>query len=451
MRKADEDSFRPANVAEPVHIFVLHDLPYKLRPTLAESFKRIVDVVHREHDTKVAESVHRRGAMIGDSGWSEKTAKLQPAMTVGRTHHGNLDMLIAQAGDTPSPFAFDRGAPFKLQPELKKEINRCAEVFDDDSHIVHPFDCHTPILQSVDSPNHRQPSQRKLPSWYPHLKVPSLFDQIGGEEACLRLSELFHDRVEHDPDLRRLFGRNFEPQRERLAWYLTQALGGPVAYTTKRGKTSLLCRHAHLKIGPDEIDRWLACMRYALPQMGLPNELENRLSDFFEELAPTLGDSLLPYYSLPIPQLTELLDQDPSLASANVTGRTLLTQAASEWDIERVKLLLKRGAEVHSENLNGHNALYAVTNARHLGRETDGCAVVEALIQGGADVNGVTGTKKVTPLHMSARRGTVEIAKALIAAGASLQAQDSSGCTPLQRAIKCRQTAMIRFLTDMES
>ena len=63
-------------------------------------------------------------------------------MAVRRAHHGNLDTLIAEAGDTSGPFSFDRGPPFELKTELTKEIDRRAEVLDDDSHIVHPFERH---------------------------------------------------------------------------------------------------------------------------------------------------------------------------------------------------------------------------------------------------------------------------------------------------------------------
>jgi hypothetical protein len=67
-------------------------------------------------------------------------------MTVRRSHHGNLDALIAQASDTSSPFSFDRGTPFELEAELAKEINRPSEIIDDDSYVVHSFERHMPNL-----------------------------------------------------------------------------------------------------------------------------------------------------------------------------------------------------------------------------------------------------------------------------------------------------------------
>ena len=86
--------------------------------------------------------------MIRDSRRREKAGELEPAVTVRRAHHGNLDALIAQSSDTSSPFSFDRGLPFELEAELAKEINRPSEVFDDDSYVVHPFERHVSNTQS---------------------------------------------------------------------------------------------------------------------------------------------------------------------------------------------------------------------------------------------------------------------------------------------------------------
>ena len=79
----------------------------------------------------------------------EHGAEEKPAVTVGSAHHGNLDALIAQSGDTSGPFSFDRGPPFELEAELAKEINRPSEVIDDDSYVVHPFECHVSNLHLV--------------------------------------------------------------------------------------------------------------------------------------------------------------------------------------------------------------------------------------------------------------------------------------------------------------
>ena len=52
--ESDEKPFRPTDVAEPIRVFILDYFAYELRAPLAEPFKRLVDVVHGEHDAEVA-------------------------------------------------------------------------------------------------------------------------------------------------------------------------------------------------------------------------------------------------------------------------------------------------------------------------------------------------------------------------------------------------------------
>jgi hypothetical protein len=54
LSESDEKPFRPADVAEPIRVFILDYFAYELRAALAEPFKRLVDVVHGEHDAEVA-------------------------------------------------------------------------------------------------------------------------------------------------------------------------------------------------------------------------------------------------------------------------------------------------------------------------------------------------------------------------------------------------------------
>jgi hypothetical protein len=46
----DEDSFGTPDVAEPIHVFILDHFADELRAAFAEPGKRIVDVLHGEHD-----------------------------------------------------------------------------------------------------------------------------------------------------------------------------------------------------------------------------------------------------------------------------------------------------------------------------------------------------------------------------------------------------------------
>src|SRR5438105_11097298 len=78
----DENSFGTPDVAEPIHVFILDHFADELRAAFAESGERIVDVLYGEHDAQVAESVHRRAAVIGDYSRREEPGHLEPAVAV---------------------------------------------------------------------------------------------------------------------------------------------------------------------------------------------------------------------------------------------------------------------------------------------------------------------------------------------------------------------------------
>src|SRR5437588_10925795 len=102
--------------------------------------------------------------MIRDGRRREEAGELDPAVAIRRAHHGNLDALIAQPSDTSGPFSVDGGPPFEVEAELAKEINRPFEVVDDDSYVVHPFECHGSNLQGVVQPNKGIASIPRVPN-----------------------------------------------------------------------------------------------------------------------------------------------------------------------------------------------------------------------------------------------------------------------------------------------
>lgn len=274
--------------------------------------------------------------------------------------------------------------------------------------------------------------------------LAGLYEAVGGTEAFRRISQRFHRKIEADPALRGIFPKNMQALEERLALYLAELTGGPPGYTAARGKTSLFCRHAHLAIGTIEAKRWLEHMAASVEEEGVSEETRKRLLTNLTDLAATLADPCIELHRLPIESLRRKLEEDPSLAVAGDRGGNLLRAAAIAWDVPRMRLLLEFGAEVDARDGGGHNPLYRVANSQ--GREEEGRAAIELLIKHGADVNQVSGVGGMTPLHMSARRGTTWIAEALLDAGADIEAKDKDGETPLRRAVNCRQERMVRLL-----
>src|SRR5437762_5534712 len=158
----DEQSFRSAEVAEPIRVLVLdHFEAFKLCAVLAEPDERIVDVVHGKHDAEVAQSVHWGVPVIGDHRRREKSRELEPTVAVWRAHHGDLNALVAQSRDAPCPHAFYHGSPFELEAELSEKRDSGIEGFHHDADVVHSFQRHVSILYYVVRPvNELRPGGR---------------------------------------------------------------------------------------------------------------------------------------------------------------------------------------------------------------------------------------------------------------------------------------------------
>ena len=58
--QSDDDAFRPADVAKPIRVLVLHHFAYQLGSVGEQARDDSVDVFDGEHDATDAEGVHRR-------------------------------------------------------------------------------------------------------------------------------------------------------------------------------------------------------------------------------------------------------------------------------------------------------------------------------------------------------------------------------------------------------
>ncbi|QOY87674.1 ankyrin repeat domain-containing protein [Paludibaculum fermentans] len=139
------------------------------------------------------------------------------------------------------------------------------------------------------------------------------------------------------------------------------------------------------------------------------------------------------------------LTMDPTLVTERFAGRTLLHQAAALGHRPFVELLLRLGADPNGMDGGEHTPLYSLANEY---RGNDGGPLVRILVQAGSKVDANGGAKRCTALHMAARRGSVEIAEALLDCGAAIEARDSLGETPLRRAVNCDKIRVAALLLN---
>ncbi|HET6319279.1 MAG TPA: ankyrin repeat domain-containing protein [Chloroflexota bacterium] len=126
-----------------------------------------------------------------------------------------------------------------------------------------------------------------------------------------------------------------------------------------------------------------------------------------------------------LPRLEELVTGDPSLVNAwSVDGFQPLGLAAFFGQPAAVSLLLERGAEVNTRAR--HQFGVAAIHAALAGPTPE---VARALVAAGADVN-ATQSGGETPLHETAFSGYLELSQFLLDQGADRTARNDQGRTP---------------------
>ena len=116
-----------------------------------------------------------------------------------------------------------------------------------------------------------------------------------------------------------------------------------------------------------------------------------------------------------------------------------LHQAAADGDIEQVKLLISKGANVNAEDEEKKTPL-------HYAAETGKMEVVKLFVEAGADIN--AGEGKWTVLHGAVYEGRRDIAELLIQKGADVNIKDRNGHQPLFNAIWKKDLDTLKLLIN---
>jgi hypothetical protein len=148
-----------------------------------------------------------------------------------------------------------------------------------------------------------------------------------------------------------------------------------------------------------------------------------------------------------------LVRADTRLALAPFgAGQTLLHRAAAVWDTAFAEILLELGADPNRRESAGHTPLYRAGNRFPRPASASGTtasSLVSLFCAKGADLDAADGVKRCAPLHMAARRGHADLARALVESGANIEARDSYGETPLRRAVNCSHPQVASVMMAM--
>ena len=130
-----------------------------------------------------------------------------------------------------------------------------------------------------------------------------------------------------------------------------------------------------------------------------------------------------------------------ALLSGAVPPESPVADAAMRADLDKVRILLKAGADVNVAQGDGMTAL-------HWSAENRSVEMAAMLIYAGANVEAVTRIGGYTPLHLASRSGSAAIVQELLEAGANpTVASSAGGATPLHFAASASSRgSVISFL-----
>lgn len=117
------------------------------------------------------------------------------------------------------------------------------------------------------------------------------YAMIGGASGLRRIVQSFYDIMDRDPaaaGIRAMHRADLGPMRQKLFEFLSGWLGGPPLYHQRTDSKCIVAAHSAFAIGPEERDQWLACMRKALKDVGLPPEVCSYLDQQFFRFADFL-------------------------------------------------------------------------------------------------------------------------------------------------------------------
>ena len=110
------------------------------------------------------------------------------------------------------------------------------------------------------------------------------YELVGADAGVRALVDAFYDRMDLEEafaGIRKLHPPSLDGSRDKLYWYLSGWLGGPSMYVERFGHPRLRARHLPFPIAESERDQWLACMRLAMEDVQMRDDLAEALMKAF--------------------------------------------------------------------------------------------------------------------------------------------------------------------------
>ncbi|KAJ0106842.1 ankyrin [Diaporthe amygdali] len=163
---------------------------------------------------------------------------------------------------------------------------------------------------------------------------------------------------------------------------------------------------------------------------------------FWSRGFPTDVPALVLAASFQLPEVLErLVNQGHDIEGSGSDKETPLIRSARLGHAANITTLLRLGAKITAADVAGETSIECATLAGN-------APAVKALVDGGADVNTVTGTAGWSLLMSAVSSGSIETVRLLIEGGADLLTRTSWGETALSLATVSGQEAIANLLMD---
>ena len=143
--------------------------------------------------------------------------------------------------------------------------------------------------------------------------------------------------------------------------------------------------------------------------------------------------------------VSRLLDADANAHLRDITGKSALHYAATSGNIKCLNMLLASSVDVNCQDNRGCTALHYITTSKNYDREA-----IDCVLTAGADAN-VQNVHGASPLELCAFSDDSYSARALLDAGASIDAPDYEGDTPLCEAFYCHADNVLELLISYKA
>lgn len=111
-------------------------------------------------------------------------------------------------------------------------------------------------------------------------KIPTIYDDIGGETVLKDLVNKFYDLMHETIDfdiIRKMHPESLDSSKEKLFMFLSGWMGGPSLYISKYGHPRLRARHMPFPITEVERDQWISCMDKAMDEVNIDKKIKEPL------------------------------------------------------------------------------------------------------------------------------------------------------------------------------